>query len=81
MLFYSGNINLDYIAYLWSAILDNIVIQVILFLINILGYDKYMKGYYKYMKGYDKYINDCYKYIKDYLEKIFTAMTNILTPI
>jgi len=59
---------------LLSAMWVNIVIQLILFLINILGYDKHMKGY-------DKYINDCYKYIKDYLEKIFTAMTNILTPI
>ena len=37
--------------FIWSAIWDNIVIQFILLLINILGYDKYMKGY-------DQYIND-----------------------
>ena len=50
-------------------------------LINILGYDKYMKGYDqyingydKYMKGYDQYINAYGKYPKDFLENIFTAM-------
>ena len=58
---------------LWSAIWDNIVIQFILLLINILGYDKYMKGYAqyingydKYIKGYDQYINGCDKYMKGY---------------
>ena len=38
-------------------------------LINILGYDKYMKGY-------DQYINAYGKYPKDFLENIFTAMPN-----
>ena len=59
-------------------------------LINILGYDKYMKGYDQYingydkymkgydknMKGYDQYINAYGKYPKDFLENIFTAMPN-----
>ena len=72
----------------WSAIWDNIAIQFILLLINVLGYDKYMKGYDQYTNGYDKYIKGYYKYItgydqcinayekytKDFLEKIFTAM-------
>ena len=77
----------------WSAIWDYIVIQFILLLINVLGYDKYMKGYDQYINGYDKYINAYDKYIngydqcinaydkhtKDFLEKIFTAMMNIFT--
>ena len=45
------------------------------------NYDKYIKGYYKYIKGYDKYIHIYDKYTKDFLEKIFTAMTNIFTAI
>ena len=42
------------------------------------GYDKYIKGYDNYMKGYDQYINAYDKYTKDILEKIFTAMTNLV---
>ena len=36
--------------------MGNIIIQFLLLLINILGYDKYMKGYDQYINGYDKYI-------------------------
>ena len=41
------------------------------------GYDQYINGYDNYMKGYEKYITGYGKYTKDFLEKIFTAMTNI----
>ena len=53
---------------LLSAIWDNIVIQFILhvLLINILGYDKYIKGYDQYINGYDKYFNGYDKCMKDY---------------
>ena len=40
--------------------------SLILSLINILGYDKYIKGYDQYMKGYDQYINGYDKYMKGY---------------
>ena len=62
------------------------------FLINILGYDKYMKGYDnlwlwqtdigdydRYMKGYYKYITGYDKYTTDFLKKILMAMMNIFT--
>ena len=63
---------------LLSAMWVNIVIQLILFLINILGYDKHMKGYDKYITGYDKYIISYDKYITSY-DKHITSYDKYIT--